>query len=328
MKKYSKIILSLCCVLLMAFTFITPVIADEATSDDERYLDWMSDIPDNTKLSEISIPGTHDSATQYCTIGFFTSCQDKSMYDQMLDGYRYLDVRLMLNDNSDDFILNHGGFKCRKGVMPWADKVTFNDLCKDAYSFLDDNPTETIIFAIKLENSDDDVATCEQLIQDVVNENPDKWYTKNEIPTLGDVRGKIVLAVRYEDVLNVGDEKSGLHFYWEDQGNKEVAELPYAISMMNENESLWVQDRYKYTIEDKFSAFEDGLDNCLAADDSFFINFLSLSGQKTLNYPKGNANKLNPMFKAKSLESGTCYGIIVVDRADKTMAKKVFETNF
>ncbi|MCR4611266.1 MAG: phosphatidylinositol-specific phospholipase C domain-containing protein, partial [Lachnospiraceae bacterium] len=230
--------------------------------------------------------------------------------------------------DKNGFILNHGGFKCRKAFLPWSDKITFDDVCSDAYSFLDANPSETIIFAIKLENSSDDVATCQQLIMDTINKNPDKWYTRNAIPTLGEVRGKIVLAIRYDDVLKVGEEKSGLHLYWEDQGNTDVVEVPYAQTMLNSNnESLWVQDRYKYTIEDKYAAFEEGLDNCLANDDTFFINFLSLSGQNVLPHPKGNANSLNKKFGYKKLQKGTCYGIIIVDRANTEMASKIFETN-
>ena len=327
MKKWSKTIISLCCALLMAFTFTIPSIAEEKSN--EAYTNWMSSIPDKTKLSDISIPGTHDSATQYCTLGYFTSCQDTSMAEQMEDGYRYLDVRLMLNDNLDGFILNHGGYKARKSIWPWSDKITFDDLVNDTYKFLDANPTETIILALKIEKSDNDVATCEQLVLDTINKNPDKWYTKNEIPTLGDVRGKIVLATRYQDALGVGDERSGLHFYWEEQNNKEPTEVPYTQTIMNsKNESLWVQDRFKYTLANKSSAFEEGLDNCLADDESFFINFLSLSGQSLLPHPKGNANELNPLFMKKTLNKGTCYGIIVVDRANKAMASKIFETNF
>ena len=139
MNKKSRIILSLCMALLIAFTFTTPLLASEEKSlkpDNKTYVEWMSRIPDNTKLSAISIPGTHDSATQYCTLGYLTSCQDESMYNQMRDGYRYMDVRLMLNDDNSGFILNHGGFKARKSIWPWSDKITFEDLCKDAYNFV------------------------------------------------------------------------------------------------------------------------------------------------------------------------------------------------
>ena len=140
--------------------------------------------------------------------------------------------------------------------------------------------------------------------------------------------GKIVLATRYEDVLGVGDELSGLHFYWAEQAEKEVVDMPYALSMMNSGESLWVQDRFKYSIQNKFDAFKEGLENCQASDDSIFINFLSLSGQGLIPHPKGNADSLNRMFNETKLQGDTSYGIIVVDRANKDMASKIFETNF
>ncbi|HAQ51884.1 MAG TPA: hypothetical protein DCR12_03860 [Lachnospiraceae bacterium] len=330
MKKKIKVLLGLCMALLVAFTSAPYgiVYAEENKEQDKHYLDWMSEIPDKTKISAISIPGTHDSATEYCTLSYCTSCQDTSMYEQMRNGYRYLDVRLQINDKKDGFIFTHGGFKCKESFWPWADNITFTKLCENAYSFLEDNPSETVIFAVKLENSKDDVALAEKLIQDEIQEAPDKWYTRNAIPTLGEVRGKIVLASRYEDVLNLGDEQSGLHFYWTDQGEKEVVDMPYALSMINSNESLWVQDRYKYSIQDKYDAFKDGLLNCQASEDAFFINFLSLSGQGLIPHPKGNADSLNRMFNEEKLQSNTSYGIIVLDRADKEMAYKVFNTNF
>lgn len=329
MRKKNKKTMSLSLILaaVLTITLISPLAAN-AAADTTHAKDWMSMVSDDVKLSSISIPGTHDSASRYCTIGFFTSCQDSSMLEQLQNGYRYLDIRLMLNDNKDGFILNHGTFKCRQGLLPWSDPVTYKSLCEDTYAFLQENPTETVIFAVKIEKSDDDVATCERLILDEIAANYDKWYTNNSIPALGDVRGKIVLARRYDDVVGAGEENSGLNFMWEDQNEKSKAYLPYALSMINSNESLWVQDRYKYTLSDKFEAFSEGLDNSLASDDTFFINFLSLSGQSLLPYPKGNANELNMLFMNKELKKLTSYGIIVLDRANDKMASKIYETNY
>ena len=330
MKRNIKVLLSLCMILTVALTCVMPAfvsLADDSAPE-KPYLNWMSKIPDKTKISSISIPGTHDSATEYCTLSYCTSCQDTSMYEQLLNGYRYIDARLELNSNKDGFIFTHGGFKCKESIWPWASNVTFDKLCKDTYQFLKDNPTETVIFALKLENSNDDVATAQKLILDEIKNNSDKWYTKNAIPTLGEVRGKIILATRYDDVLNVGDELHGLRFNWSDQGEKDVVDMPYALSMLNSNERLWVQDRYKYSVPNKFEAFKDGIENCQAGDDAIFINFLSLSGQGLIPHPKGNADSLNRMFKEMKLQNNTSYGIIVLDRADKEMAAKVFETNF
>lgn len=330
MKRNIKVLLSLCMIFTLALTFAMPAFvnaADDSTPN-KHYQDWMSLIPDKTKISSISIPGTHDSATQYCTLPYCTSCQDTSMYEQLLNGYRYIDARLELNSNKDGFIFTHGGFKCKESILPWAGNITFDKLCKDTYQFLKDNPTETVIFALKLENSNDDVATAQKLVLNEIKNNSDKWYTKNAIPTLGEVRGKIVLATRYDDALNVGDELHGLRFNWSDQGEKDVVDMPYALSMLNSNERLWVQDRYKYSVPNKFEAFKDGIENCQAGDDAIFINFLSLSGQGLIPHPKENADSLNRMFKEMKLQNNTSYGIIVLDRADKEMAAKVFETNF
>lgn len=327
MKKMLKKIVGFALIFsIVAIAAVPVAFADE--KEPGQCSNWMSNIEDDVKLSSISIPGTHDSASNHCTLSYCTSCQDTSMAEQMDNGYRYMDVRLELNSDNNGFVFTHGGFKCRKSFWPWSSKITFDDFCQDLYSFLDANPTETVIVAIKLENSEDDVAIAERLIMEQIAKNQDKWYTQNAIPTLGEARGKAVLATRFDDVLGYGDALTGIHFYWEDQGNEEVAEMPYELSMINSKERLWVQDRYKYTIEAKIDAITDSIENCQAGDETFFINFLSLSGQSLIPHPKGNANTINAAFDLMELKPQTSYGVMVVDYATKEMAKKIYETNF
>ena len=41
--------------------------------------DWMAELEDERPLSELVIPGTHDSATQYVDLAFFSKCQALSV---------------------------------------------------------------------------------------------------------------------------------------------------------------------------------------------------------------------------------------------------------
>lgn len=58
---------------------------------------WTERIGDETKLSAMSIPGTHDSAAQYVCLSPIFQCQDTAIKTQLENGYRYLDMRLVLD---------------------------------------------------------------------------------------------------------------------------------------------------------------------------------------------------------------------------------------
>ena len=53
--------------------------------------DWMKYLPDNTKLSELSIPGTHDSGTAYEQLAAETV--EWTFFSQVVGGIRYFDPR-------------------------------------------------------------------------------------------------------------------------------------------------------------------------------------------------------------------------------------------
>ena len=153
------------------------------------------------------------------------------------------------------------------------------------------------------------------------------WYLANEIPTLDEARGKIVLATRFEDKMGVGESRSGLHFYWEDQGDRTVVDVPYVLSVVNDTTSLWVQDRYNYDTADKLDAIVDNLENCQATDDTFSINFTSTSGSGKVGHPKKYASTINEYLLSYDWKENTCYGIVVVDFASDKLAKCIYGTN-
>jgi len=300
-------------------------------SSEDMALNWMSRIDDGTYLSDMSIPGTHDSATENIFPAFFLQCQDTSIKEQMENGYRYLDIRLAVEEDDEGnvslkFIHNFGN--CKKTSGLFAEKLYLEDVLSWVYDFLEGNPTETIIFCVKDEGSDDDPEVFEEAFMSLIEENSSVWYRENEIPTLGEVRGKVVLCSRFEDALGYGEGRTGLNFDWEDQNNTEAVDLPAALSMINDQEQLWVQDRYKYNVEMKFDAVKDTIENCQAAEGIFSLNFLSTSGSGYAGHPKKYAGIINEEFMELSLQSETAYGVIIVDFADAELAEKIYMTNF
>ena len=313
----------LACALLVCMTvcvFAGLAATPAEAADDVRAINWMSAVPDSTKLSHMSIPGTHD----------IFQCQDASIATQLKYGYRYLDMRLVLEKRSgqETLVLKHNIARCKVSDSPFARTLTLADVLKDVYAFLNEHPSETVIMCMKAENSKDDVATMQKALYEMINQASERWYLKNEIPTLGAVRGRIVLATRFDDKLQVGSDRCGLYFGWTDQGDRTVLTDPTADSVINGRETLCVQDRYNYDVDDKITAIRTCLDSSRAADDTFFLNFTSTSGSGAVGHPKEYAKDINLDLYAYEWEAGKAYGVVIVDFGPKKIAEKIYGTNF
>ena len=81
--KRCKMLLALVMTLFMLLPQMN-VMAKEGES-----ADWMAGVNGDVMLSAISIPGTHDTCTQYVSMGYIFQCQNASVAQQLLDGYRY-----------------------------------------------------------------------------------------------------------------------------------------------------------------------------------------------------------------------------------------------
>ena len=317
----------LMCMMVCVFAGLAAMPADAA---DVRAVNWMENIPDETKLSSMSIPGTHDSCTQNVDMRYIFQCQDASIATQLKYGYRYLDMRLVLEKRSgqETLVLKHNIARCKVSDSPFSRTLTLADVLKDVYAFLDEHQSETVIMCMKAENSKDDVAAVQKALYEMINQASERWYLKNEIPTLGAVRGRIVLATRFDDKLQVGSDRCGLYFGWADQGDRTVLTDPTAESVINGHETLCVQDRYNYDVGDKITAIRTCLDSSRAADDTFFLNFTSTSGSGAVGHPKEYAKDINLDLYAYEWEAGKAYGVVIVDFGPKKIAEKIYGTNF
>ena len=317
----------LMCMMVCVFAGLAAMPADAA---DVRAVNWMENVPDETKLSSMSIPGTHDSCTQNVDMRYIFQCQDASIATQLKYGYRYLDMRLVLEKRSgqETLVLKHNIARCKVSDSPFARTLTLADVLKDVYAFLDEHPSETVILCMKAENSKDDVAAVQKALYEMIDQASKRWYLKNEIPTLGAVRGRIVLATRFDDKLPVGSDRCGLYFGWADQGDRTVLTDPTADSVINGRETLCVQDRYNYDTDDKIDAIHTCLDNSQAAEDTFFLNFTSTSGSGKVGHPKEYAKRINLDLYDYDWQAGTAYGVVIVDFAPKKIAEKIYQTNF
>lgn len=160
---------------------------NDSSSPSRHHLDWMKDIPDNTRLSQMTIPGTHDSCSLFGICCART--QTWTLVEQMRAGLRYFDIRLRRIDNT---LRAYHGFVDQK--------ETFDHILIYAFDFLDKNPTETIIMEIISEyDPKNSTKSFRELYEDDTKSYNDKIVSyNNKDITLGEIRGKLLVVKVFE----------------------------------------------------------------------------------------------------------------------------------
>lgn len=265
---------------------------------------WMRKFKDETPLSALSIPGTHNSPTCHKALPS-VRCQATSPPEQLDNGIRFFDIRVQpeapQDPSKDGLILVHSVFP-----ISLTGNKYFRDLVKEVFTFLDRNPSETVIMSLKREGAGP--ATDEQLsriLRDHYAGDVHRWFTAPRIPTLGEARGKIVLIRRFNLEGRLHDEWGGAGWCidaatWAD--NNPNATCPSG--------DVCVQDFYEVleteNIDRKIQYSQDHLRRAaqcvcslqaapLAKKQPFFINFLTASNfWKVGCWPDRIAAKLNP----------------------------------
>lgn len=231
---------------------------------------WMASLPDTLKLSELSIPGTHDTMTFQESDDGWVRCQTKNIEEQFNLGIRFFDIRLVfpaqMAISDQDFpplISCHGD--------SWFE-INFNQIIEHLQTLLHQNPTECIIVSIKNEAGNAPQAFAD-LVRGIINCYEDIWYHGNIVPTLHDVRGKAVLLRRYSGTTF----DYGLNFQsWKSEANYEHS---------GDGISYSIQDEYDtYTHFNEESKYDNyvkpQLERALSDNgkDKIYINFLSGTG--------------------------------------------------
>ena len=311
---------------VLLFLFLAPLTERRDPAPIPGSSDWMSRLDDALPLNRIALPGTHDSGAQFAQLAYFSKCQASDIRTQLDDGFRYLDIRLGVTGEGEDTraLFYHGFCRCRTGFFPWAPALDLETALQDCYGFLEEHPSETVLFTVKQEQGED-TAALQALLDKAIRQDPDKWLLTGRIPTLGEARGRLVLVRRYEDKAGLGD-RSGLFLDWPDQGGRtdtgahaSSVELPWG--------RLLVQDRYKYETGEKWTAFLAGLAAGSQETDELRLHFLSTNGSPKFGHPFSYAKTLNLFLEAEDL-SAYPPSWIIVDFSDAGLACAVYSRNF
>jgi 1-phosphatidylinositol phosphodiesterase len=292
---------------------------------------WMSRINGSRKLSEINMPGTHDSCALFG--GFMTQCQELSIAAQLILGVRFLDIRCRHLNNV--FTIHHGSV---------YQKINFGDVVQQCIDFLVENPSETIVMGVKRECKDDpkfwEIDACkdegntrsfEVTLEHYMHGAGNRWYVADTIPNLQEVRGKIVLVRRFEGKL-------GIPAYYGWKGDSIFTLNDDAPSETAPNK-IRVQDCYKVAYfngyDEKWNNIEKLLNEAAKGSTNvWYWNFTSGTspGAPDLNNPRATAigkGGMNSRLKERLPEWGKKrVGTIILDFvSDDGLLDKIIAMN-
>ncbi len=162
----------------------------------------MSNLSDERRISELSIPGTHDTMafkTERSEGSEWALCQAWSLTCQLNMGIRYLDLRCRHIGNG--FAMHHGPYYLASG---------FDSVLSEIKSFLDSHQKEVILAKIQQEHDPSgNTRTFDETLSSYFAQYPNMIKSYSEGTKLGDVRGKLVTITRgdfqnFNDLYEIG----------------------------------------------------------------------------------------------------------------------------
>lgn len=276
------------------------------------YSDWMKKLDGDTLLSELALPGTHDSAafTERAQAWYAfarVQTQARTFVEQMRDGIRFFDIRIRHTGNK--FALHHADFYL---------EIMFGDFLNAVCNFLESNPSETILFRLKEDHKPDENNSRklqETLETEYLNrgEYQRKYVNTNDLPwgpvKLKHVRGKFVIASNMLEFNSFG---------------------------ISYGDDFDKQDDYS-SLDGKFEKIRAQIEKARKGDpEQFFINYLSVGAAwdqrpyKAASGPDG-MNTLTRNYlrdHPRQFSNQRSVGIIMADFPGTDLIKYIINDNF
>ncbi len=347
-KRFTAAFLSLIMLLsVMPFTAEASSQYESAvTLDSVSTESWMSAIRGETRLTEITIPGTHDSCARKFNNDWIVSgtakCQNLNITEQLNAGIRFLDIRCEVDSSTYSIKTVHGSADC------WNDNDYYylDYVLRDVYNWLDAHPSETVLVSIKEDDGNAGAAVFTSAVYEYIhgygqskyfygesyNYN-DYWYLGKSVPTLDSVRGKCVLMNRFDQIIatsgsTASEEESGQKIKWGDYSDTTYA-TPVYENVTNVNTgcgTFHIQDHYKWNTDSKKLATQEML-SLGHYRGEYYINFSSTVSDSAIPNPSNLASKVNPGYETFTYNKTKPSGIFAMDFATADLARYIIRNN-
>ncbi|XP_076611014.1 1-phosphatidylinositol phosphodiesterase-like [Chaetodon auriga] len=162
---------------------------------------WMASIPNDQLLSEVTMPGTHNTMAVYG--GVYAECQTWSLASQLRAGVRFLDIRV--RHVKGNLTIHHGVSYQR---------AHFGHVLEGVADFLREYPSETVLMRLKEEFSE--TGNIYGAVVDYIHRYADwdlLWHSRL-VPTMAEARGKLIILQEFSggdlgmcyDSLDIADD--------------------------------------------------------------------------------------------------------------------------
>lgn len=229
-------------VVFICVLTLLPVHANAAVYRDLDLSCWMSSMPDDTLISRINMPGSHDAGmyNPNCNNFFarrtYATTQVCRISEQLDKGCRFFDIRLgaySMEPYEKDYnylCVNHNGYEARYEKDGDGRFLRFKDVISEVDSFLAINDRETVVLFLQAEGfTSGPKDKAKKMILENIKPAFDKdrkvrgkwdrfdfYPSGSDVPSLGKVRGKCIIIcdeespkarTKYEDNCGVSKER-------------------------------------------------------------------------------------------------------------------------
>ena len=256
---------------------------------------WMSKLPDSTHLSELSIPGTHDTMSyETQKIGVpWVWCQCLDLETQLKMGIRFLDIRC--RDFGEGLPLHHDVYYLNRN---------FNDGLEIVSNYLRNHIWEFVVVNVQEEHSNTGESFTNK-VHDVLDRYGGIVYEGGKNPTLSDIRGKIVVLAHFNTTR------------------------PYLKWDEFEVENHWDN----VSTNDKFDFIKKNFEH--ARDWKNYFKFLTFSsrtkkiwgGSLGYKYPRTTAQETNPKVLEYLKQNKGRVGIVAMNYPGPELIRNIIEHN-
>ena len=276
--------------IVILFLFLWMVFTSNAKADNSS---WMAGLDQDALITQISIPGTHDSAATAGRCGGHDSChtQTYGFTDQLEKGIRFFDIRLVYEDG--DLTFHHSCFYLNLNFKAAINAVKAHLLA---------HSSEFVIFLIKQETWQYIPTVCPEdnlvvpadtfwaRVSEQIDDYPDElFYLDKSVPTVAEAAGKIIIMAR-----DRSSYPQGYHVNWTDNTVHEErndSDLNYVV-----------EDHYSLATVETDTKFAEIAQNlylagiCVTCGNpkTLFITFLSGEGDLVRKFPNHYAEYENP----------------------------------
>lgn len=318
---------------------------DQSRTDES--LNWMKNVPDDTLLSSVNIPGSHDAGTAAGRLDgnivtqtwSSTRCQKYFFEEQLFVGARSFDIRCDAKKSAkeecttDDVNIIHGTAQAFCSTRD-GDNLSLSHILNYSRDFLKNHSSETVVLLIKPDAGSEDGLV--RALTNYIAANNSLFWLSDEIPTMKEARGKIVLMRRFNidtNLYNPADNGVSIEAFGPnlvDWDNHDFDQQKKAIQIYStDTANVYAQDAYGEFLDSKWNFIEGTMRQTTDLQlnpRSYVFNYTSSAAWEMIDMAR-SINKWLYEDKANRIDN-RFLGMVMLNFLDYNTCSTIYKSNY